>query len=471
MSVQNEVAVLRGELADIISGAFFLFIGLMAFSIAAIRRRGGVRILVWLGIWSAMVGVYLLVQSPSIVAALPHSFATVRSLVFVATSYLTQVAAAFAFLQLTLGGLRRLVQLWLIAAMAIAVAGIGWFLTSGSQYTFIIYNQLLAVAGLVIIVVALSVPKLSKRYLVLSRHRVLTVGSLIFVAEAIYANIARPLNYPVPNLVNSMGFAVLLLSFGYTAVEMIVTDERRLLSIDKELEIARQLQFSILPANLPQVSNLRIAASYLPMTAVAGDFYAYVPINRHQIGFLVADVSGHGVPAALIASMIKVAMHSVDGYAHNPTEVLRRLGSTLASELLGQFVSAAYLWIDSETRTARYSAAGHPPLLHWNAACGSLTRIESNGLLFGVPIDGDYPARDIALTAGDRLFLYTDGFTEPENAAGESFGDARLEQVVRANQSRPAPELAERLLTELRAWQSAGLTQQDDITLIVIDVA
>jgi phosphoserine phosphatase RsbU/P len=335
-----------------------------------------------------------------------------------------------------------------------------------------VYNQLLAAAGLIIMMVALSVPRLSKRYLVLSRHRVLTVGTLIFVAEALYANIAIPLNYPVPNLVISLGFAVLLLSFGYVALEMTVSNERRLLSIDKELEIARQLQFSILPACVPEVPNLRISASYLPMTAVAGDFYQFVPIDEHRLGFLVADVSGHGVPAALIASMIKVAMHSVDGRAaHDPAEVLRRLGSTLSGELRGQFVSAAYLWIDSGTRTARYSAAGHPPLLCWRAAEGALTRIESNGLLFGVPVDADYPACNIALATGDRLFLYTDGFTEPENAVGESFGDRKLEQLVRDNQSCPAPELAERLLAELRAWQPAGLTQQDDITLIVIDVA
>jgi phosphoserine phosphatase RsbU/P len=207
------------------------------------------------------------------------------------------------------------------------------------------------------------------------------------------------------------------------------------------------------------------------MTAVAGDFYEFVPIAEHRIGFLVADVSGHGVPAALIASMIKVAMHSVDGRsAHDPAEVLRRLGNTLASELRGQLVSAAYLWVDSETRTARYSAAGHPPLLCWRAAEGALTRIESNGLLFGVPVNGDYPTCNMALASGDRLLLYTDGFTEPENAAGESFGDRRLEQLVRDNQSRTGPELSELLLQELRAWQPAGLTQPDDITLIVIDV-
>jgi phosphoserine phosphatase RsbU/P len=471
---QNDVAALRGELADIIAGTFFLLVGLMAFSIAAMRRRSGVRILVWLGVLSTMFGVNLLAQSPSMAAALPHPLKSGRPFLICATAYLTLVAGLLAFRELTLGGLRRVLEVWVIAAMAIAVAGIGWFLVSGVGDRFILYNQLLAATNLLIMVVALSVPKLSKRYLVISRHRVLTIGLLIFVAEALYANIARVLDYPVPNLVASLGFAVLLLSFAYVALEMIVSNERRLLSIDRELEIARQLQFSILPAGVPEVPNLRIAASYLPMTAVAGDFYQFVPIDEHRIGFLVADVSGHGVPAALIASMIKVAMHSAEGCAHDPAEVLQRLGNTLSSELrgqLGQLVSAAYLWIDSETRTARYSAAGHPPLLRWCAADRALTRIESNGLLFGMEANGGYPACNIALASGDRLLLYTDGFTEPENAAGEYFGDSKLEQVVRENQSRPAPELAERLLAELRAWQPAGLTQQDDITLIVIDVA
>jgi len=472
MSAESEVvASIRGQLADIIAGTFFLVIGLIAFSIAAIRRRGDVRIFVWLGILSTMFGVNLLAQSPAIAATLPHSFGSVGPYLIAATAYLTLVAGLLAFRELSLGGLRRLFGVWVIAAMVIAVAGIGLFLVSGSGHTFILYNQLLAAGSMVIMIVALSVPRLSKRYLVLSRHRVLTAGALIFAAEALYSNIASPFNHPVPNIVNSAGFAVLLLSFGYVSLEMIVNNERRLLSIDKELEIARQLQFSTLPADVPEVPNLRIAASYLPMTAVAGDFYEFVSIDEHSVGFLVADVSGHGVPAALIASMIKVAMHSVNGCADNPTLVLKRLGDILFNELRGQLVSAAYLCIDGKTRTARYSAAGHPPLLRWNAAEGTLTRIESNGLLFGMQAECDYPECNVALAPGDRLLLYTDGFSEPENTAGEPFSDHRLEEVIRHNQSQPAPALLECLMAELRAWQPAGLAQQDDITLIVIDVS
>ncbi len=136
----------------------------------------------------------------------------------------------------------------------------------------------------------------------------------------------------------------------------------------------------------------------------------------------------------------------------------------------GQFVSVAYLWIDAERRIASYSAAGHPPLLCWCAACSKLGRVESNGLLFGAPFDGDYPVRDIPFARGDRFLLYTDGFSEPENSQGEAFGDRKLDQLLRDNPSRPAAELSLLLLSEVRAWQPASTPQQDDITFLVIDV-
>ena len=126
-----------------------------------------------------------------------------------------------------------------------------------------------------------------------------------------------------------------------------------------------------------------------------------------------------------------------------PGAVLRGLNRVLSGQLRGQFVSAAYLWLDTENRAAAYSAAGHPPLLRWRQ--GRLERIESNGLLFGVMRErDDYPVCSMPIDPGDRFLLYTDGVTEPENADGDSFGDIRLEQAVRDNQSRPPSELSDR---------------------------
>jgi sigma-B regulation protein RsbU (phosphoserine phosphatase) len=250
---------------------------------------------------------------------------------------------------------------------------------------------------------------------------------------------------------------------------MVFANERRLLAIENELAIAREIQTSILPSCVPQIDNLSISAAYRPMTAVAGDFYEFIPVDRKRVGFLVADVSGHGVPAALIASMIKVAMQSVEPCAHDPQAVLRGLNHVLSRQLRGQFVSAAYLWVDTENCRALYSAAGHPPLLRLRQ--GKLERIESNGLLFGVIAErDDYPICALSTSPGDRFLLYTDGVTEPENATGDSFGDTELERVVRANQGSPPTELSNKVFSAIRRWQPSSTTQQDDITLIVIDV-
>lgn len=257
-------------------------------------------------------------------------------------------------------------------------------------------------------------------------------------------------------------------SLGYVAAERVFADERRLVSIENELAIAREIQNSILPSQTPELAGLRVSATYLPMTEVAGDFYEFISVGQDRVGFLVADVSGHGVPAALIAAMIKVAMQSVLTCAHDPRGVLCGLNRVLVGQLRSQFVSAAYLLLDMQARKALYSAAGHPPLLHWRE--GELRRIESNGLLFGVIPEPDYPVCDMPINHGDRFLLCTDGVIEPENAKGDVFGDQQLEHVVRHNQSRPASDLSEHLVSAIRQWQPASIAQQDDMTLIVIDV-
>jgi sigma-B regulation protein RsbU (phosphoserine phosphatase) len=461
--------MLRDELTHVIIGAIFLFIGLATCSIAAIRRRSGARLFIWLGTWSGMYGASLLTQSPAVVAALPHLIQMSVPYVKVVAAYLPVVVGALAFLELSLGRLRLLIKIVLFAGTAVAVAAIGWFVFSGSEDKFIPYYNLVVVCLLLLVITVVSVKKLSDRFMVLPNRRVLAIGTLVFAIEALWVHVAHHLDYlPPPRLLDHLAFAAYLLSFGYVAVQIAFANERRLLSIENELALARRLQFSILPTTIPEVQNVRIAVAYQPMTAVAGDYYEFVPIDQNRVGFLVADVSGHGVPAALIASMIKVAMQSVVPCAHDPREVLRGLNRILFRQVVDQFVSAAYLWLDTENRKALYSAAGHPPLLRWRE--DKLERIDSNGLLFGFTPDSDYPVCALPLNSGDRFLLYTDGVTDPENDAGDAFGDCRLEQVVRNNQSRKPSELSDQLLSEIRRWKPAPTAQQDDITLIVIDV-
>lgn len=460
---------LRGDVINIVLGTIFFAVGGLACTIAAIRGRRGVRILLWWGVFSGMYGLQTLGQVSTVVAVLPQSFRSAAPYVSTAVSYLLLVSALCAWRELTLGKLRLLIQLEILVGLVIAVLGIGTFLLGGPARRWIFYNNLLVVLATPVLMAVVLVPR-SSRFLAIPIPRVLAASMLIFALEVLYTNLGTVLRYRVLPLVDSFAFALLLLSLGYVALEVLFTNEHRLLSIETELETARQIQSSILPTTLPQLDHLRIAASYLPMTAVAGDFYQFFRFDENRLGILVADVSGHGIPAALISSMIKVAMQSVAGHADDPAQVLSGLNRMLWNEAHGQFASAAYMWIDTQSRNALYSAAGHPPLLCWRDTRGEMQRVESNGLLFGIKPESEYPVCKVALEPSDRFLLYTDGMIETENSMGEAFGDLQLERVLRNHRMQPAGEVSHHVLSELEKWRPAGKKQQDDITLIVVDV-
>ena len=464
------MVILRDRVADIIFGTLFLFGGFAACGIAVMRRRPGVRILIWLGIWSAMYGARPLADSLAVLALLPHWFQVSLPYLDTVLMYLILVVALLAFLDLTTGTVRLFIRAMISVGLAIGLAGIGFFIFAGLKYKLILYNNLVATCSLLVLTTVVAVPRLSRKFLVLPSQtkRVLAVGTLVFAMEALYVNLSRPLGYQTPHVLDSLGFAVLLCSFAYVALQMVFASERRLLSIENELAIAREIQTSILPSGSPELKNLRITAAYRPMTAVAGDFYDFIPLDENRVGVLVADVSGHGVPAALIAAMIKVALQSVVPFAHDPREVLRGLNRILSGQLHDQFVTAAYLFVDTHNGNALYSAAGHPPLIRFRG--NKLERIESNGIVFGVMPAPDYPVCEMTISPGDRFLLYTDGVIEPENASGDSFGHCKLDRVIRNNESRPPFELVNQLLFEIRQWQPVSVPQQDDITLIVIDI-
>ena len=463
------LAMLRGQVADIVFGSVFLFIGLMACAIAGIRRRGGTRIFAWLGIWSALYGAVQLSQSQAVVAVFPRRLQIGAPYANNAMTYLLVVFGSLSFQELSLGKLRSLLRVVVFVGLAITVAGSALLVFTGSSAQLAPYYQLLTGCALLVLTTVVAVPRLSGKYLVLPDRGVLATGTLVFAVEALYVNLSRPLKLEAPRILDHLGFAILLFSFGYVALRLVLANERRLFSVENELAVAREIQRSILPSGVPELKGVRISAAYHPMTAVAGDFYEFIPVDGNRIGFLVADVCGHGVPAALIASMVKIAVQTVTACANDPGAVLRGLNRVLSGQLCGQLISAAYLWLDIENCRALYAAAGHPPLLRWRH--GKLEKIESNGILFGImPEYDEYPVCTMPIIPGDRFLLYTDGVTEPENANGESFGDKRLEHVVRSNQSRSPSELSDRLLSEIRQWQPASKSQQDDITLIVIDV-
>ena len=242
-----------------------------------------------------------------------------------------------------------------------------------------------------------------------------------------------------------LGAAVLFACLGTIAARRVFAGAQRLVAVDKELDIARRIQSSILPAAPPAAAGLVVAARYRPMTAVAGDFYEFLHAGDRQLGILVADVSGHGIPAALLASMVKVAIAAQKAHAPQPAAVLAGMNATLLGQLGGQYVTAAYLFLDREAGLFRYGAAGHPPLLYWPR--GSEPReVEENGLPLGLMDIAQYAAGR-APAPGWRPFSSLHGRSRRSGqrrrrtlrGRARAIGGRRRDGLVHGRRGRPRP--------------------------------
>jgi phosphoserine phosphatase RsbU/P len=466
---QQALEALRSQLPAIMLGSIFVFVGLISLAISTVRHRKGTRVLLWFGLFSGIYGARLLVEARAFIALMPDSVAWLRPYANSVLTYVILIPALLVWHELSVAAVRSLIKALIVIAVVIAILGIGTAFWAGDAGRFIPANSALVIVMTLAIGIANAIPGLAKRYFII-QSPVLVVGSLVLTVVALEVNLATFLPIRRWGTLEPIAFGIFVLSVGYVAVERVLISERRLVSIEQELAVAREIQNSILPANIPDVHGLRIAAAYYPAASVAGDFYEFFQIDDHRVGLLIADVSGHGVPAALIASMIKVAVHTVQSDAEDPEKLLNGLNRILTRQLNGQFVTAAYLFLDVEAKMARYSGAGHPPLLHWRSSTQELVPIQSNGLLFGVFKETDYPAVEIPFIANDRFLLYTDGLTEPENASGEAFGDKRIHHVFRQDQDKPSPAMADLLFKETSQWAPPQQPQADDISLILVDV-
>ena len=253
--------------------------------------------------------------------------------------------------------------------------------------------------------------------------------------------------------------------FGYVVAQDVMSRHRQLHQIERELKIAREIQLSILPSRVPASLNFSAVARYVPKCAVAGDFYDFVVMDDYQVGLFVADVNGHGVPAALIASMLKLAIDAQrDNFFNSPDALLCEVNKLLCRNAQSQLVTAAYAYLNSNTGELLYSAAGHPPMLLLRH--GEVRAIERNGLLLAAFPTASYQTLRLRLHPNDRILLYTDGITEAANRDGTEFGIERLKELLKESETMSIAELADSIVAAISRW---SVTQQDDLTVVLCE--
>jgi sigma-B regulation protein RsbU (phosphoserine phosphatase) len=210
-------------------------------------------------------------------------------------------------------------------------------------------------------------------------------------------------------------------------------------TLDHELQQVGRMQRHLLPARLPRIEGLELGASYVTCSRAGGDYYDVLPLPDGQWGLFLADVSGHGTPAAVVMTMLRTLLHSYPGAARPPGAVLAYLNGHLVEGVPeGMFATAFYGVYDPQRRRLCYACAGHaPPRLRRGTY--SVQAVEATG---GLPLavlpEDTWAEREIALQAGDALLLYTDGIVEGQNRAGELFGPERLDAALRLGPPRAA---------------------------------
>ncbi|WP_298437910.1 SpoIIE family protein phosphatase [Geobacter sp.] len=240
----------------------------------------------------------------------------------------------------------------------------------------------------------------------------------------------------------------------------------------REMELARQIQLSLLPGAPPELAGVQISGCCLPATHVGGDYFDYYRREDGVVDMVVADVSGHSFGAALMMaearSVLRAQVHAFTGTG----DILTSLNDVLHEDLSQAelFITMFYVKYDAATRILNYSNAGHvTPLISRRSARESCCELDADGLILGISKGLSFEEKQLRLEEGDVLILYTDGITEAESGTGEQFGLARLCSIMGAHNSESPGKIIDAVLREVSAF-TGGAPQKDDMTMIVMKV-
>ena len=237
-----------------------------------------------------------------------------------------------------------------------------------------------------------------------------------------------------------------------------------------ELAVAADIQKSFLPEKIPTVDGFDVAATNIPAREVGGDFYDFIQ-QDDNLQFLIADVSGKGVPAALFMALSRIIMRACQAPNDGAGERLRCANNMIVSNsgsgTSGMFVTLFFAKLYEKDRSLVYSNAGHNPPLLFRASTGSIEALEVTGPVLGMMEEMEYEQRKISLESGDILLLYTDGIVEAMNCKEELFGLERLRSSLSSAKRLSAQGIQDSILRDLKQF-TEGEEQSDDITVMVI---
>ena len=238
--------------------------------------------------------------------------------------------------------------------------------------------------------------------------------------------------------------------------------------MERELQMARQVQASLIPARMPDLPGWQFAAEWHPAFEVAGDYYDLISTADGQWSLVIADVAGKGMPASLFMVFTRSVLRAVLDQAYPPASGLARANQLVTDEAReGMFVTLFYARLDPVTGELTYVNAGHNPPLLYRAASGEVVPLTRSGVALGLMYGADYEQVTLHLGPGDLILFYTDGVTEAFNDRGEQFGDRRLVDVLRAHQGGGVADLLGAVEAAVDHF-AAGTPPSDDLTLLAL---
>jgi sigma-B regulation protein RsbU (phosphoserine phosphatase) len=238
--------------------------------------------------------------------------------------------------------------------------------------------------------------------------------------------------------------------------------------IEQDLIQAREIQRNLLPKDVPQLEGFRIHHFNHPTRHVGGDFYDFLVLDSGELVGVLADVSGKGVPAALLASLVQGALHMEFRASRQCDNVLNRVNRFLCEKALpGRFVTLFAATLDREG-VGHYVSAGHNTAYLYRAKTGEIEELPSGGLIVGAFSSATYECSPLRLSDGDILIIYSDGLTEAEGPGGEMFEEERLREII-LREARSGSHSLERKLLEALESFTRGMPQTDDITFLLLE--